>query len=129
MAAAFEASINVSRKPTGGPLERALDGIGCGSSSTGETPGGLTSRKGAAARRMLVLAVKNNPEHFINFFETAINESFRSDMDKPGRVGARDYLEYRSTLGPHRATIQWMWAIAGVYDTLPQGLHHEAQAR
>lgn len=128
LTAAFEAVLKTQAKPAVDPLDKALEGISGGSAADGAATG-LSTRRGQTAWRLLVRAVADDPDHFIKHIETAMNESFHAENGRPGTVGARDYLEYRSSLGPHRGTASWMWAIAGIYDALAKGKPREAQAR
>lgn len=107
-------------------LERALEGIGGGSS---DSSGGLSLRKGAEARLKLSSALVKEPSHFTDYVDQALEDAFPSRAS--GSVPTmREYVEHRSRFSSHhRASLLTAWSVAGARDALRWGRPGEALAR
>lgn len=119
---------NKSRK--GSKLEQALDGA----STTAESSTSTGTKRSAAVRRALRLALTESPSEIYELLERLMQEDVVSHSLEPGLEAAatftaRGWVEHRSHIGAYKAVAHCSWGVAGVLDSLRRGKVAEARAR
>ena len=117
-----------SRK--GSKLEQALDGA----STTAESSTSTGTKRSAAVRRALRLALTESPAEIYELLERLMQEDVVSHSLEPGLEAAstftaRGWVEHRSHIGAYKAVAHCSWGVAGVLDSLRRGKVAEARAR
>ena len=119
------AESKASRKSLEGLLETGSaisDGSGLGS-----------SRRNAAALRLLRDSLVKEPELIYKSIESNLASDFLSRPSAPGTplagATARGWLESRSRLMNYTSHVRWTWAVAGIWDSLMRGEVGQARAR
>ena len=103
-----------------GPLEEALNRSSlpaAPSSNEGSWTTG-SSRNAEQTRILLVRALVEQPEHFVEAVQRGIARAYHQPEGSATAHTTRDYVENRSRLTSHRPTINWMWIISGALDCL-----------
>lgn len=114
----------------GGKLEQALDGA----STTAESSTSTGTKRSAAVRRALRLALTESPAEIYELLERLMQEDVVSHSLEPGLEAAstftaRGWVEHRSHIGAYKAVAHCSWGVAGVLDSLRRGKVAEARAR
>ena len=119
------------KKAKSSKVDQALDGITGASSS--EAPSGGSSKRAAAARRVLRQALLDHPEEISALVEKLMLEDLTHRVQAPGlpqaTLNARAWVEHRSRLGPHKTAAYCCWSAAGILDDLIAGRPAHARAK
>ena len=120
-----------SKGKTGSKLEQALDGA---SSSAEASTSSMGTKRSAAARRALRLALTETPADIYQLVERLMQEDIESHSLEPGLEAsssftARGWVEHRSHIGAYKAVAHCSWGAAGILDSLRRGRVAEARAR
>ena len=107
-----------------------MDGVsGSGSAETTSS----SSRRHAAALRLLKQSLRSNPKSIYETVESNMSDDFQNVRQLPGnaavQVTSRGWLELRSRVQNYATPVRLLWGIAGIHDALRQGAHDEARAR
>ena len=118
------------KKAKSSSWELVMDGAS-GSGSAENTSS--SSRRHAAALRLLKQSLRNNPKSIYETVESNMSDDFQNVRQLPGnaavQVTSRGWLELRSRVQNFATPVRLLWGIAGVHDALRQGAHDEARAR
>ena len=118
------------KKPAAQGWEAMLDGSGAAGSGEGSLS---SSRRHAAALRMLRRSLINNPKNIYETVEANMAEDFQNVRQLPGSaavpISARAWLELRSRVQPYATPVRLLWGIAAILDCLRSGAPEEARAR
>ena len=110
-------------------LDALLDGSGSGTTSD-PTVASSTSRRSAAALRMLRRSLIHNPKAIYEAVENHMIEDFQVRTQLLGAsavaVSARAWLELRSKVQAYVTPVRLLWGIAGILDSLRAGAPEEA---
>ena len=110
-------------------LDSALDGV----VGFPEHSSSSSGKRAAAARRVLRMALKEQPAELYKCIESLMEEDIASQTVQPGLAAmscsARGWVEHRSRIGSYKATAHAAWGIAGVLDCLKAGQTAAARAR
>ena len=120
-----------TKNKKGSRLEQALDGV---SSSAEPSLSSAGTKRSAAARRALRLALTESPSDIYELVERLMQEDVVSHSLEPGLEGAtsftsRGWVEHRSHIGAYKAVAHCAWGTAGILDSLRGGRVAEARAR
>ena len=109
-----------AKKMKASKVDQALDGVSAGTSL--EAPSGGSSKRAAAARRILRQALLDHPEDISALVEKLMLEDLTHRVQAPGlpsaTLNARAWVEHRSRLGPHKTAAYCCWSAAGILDDL-----------
>ena len=115
----------------GSKLEQALDGV---SSNAEASTSSVGTKRSAAARRALRLALTESPADIYQLVERLMQEDIESHSLEPGLEAsssftARGWVEHRSHIGAYKAVAHCSCRAAGILDSLRKGKTAEARAR
>ena len=120
-----------ARKAKTSKVDQALDGVTGATSS--DAPSGGSSKRAAAARRVLRQALLDHPEDISALVEKLMLEDLTHRVQAPGlpsaTLNARAWVEHRSRLGPHKTAAFCCWSAAGILDDLIAGKPAHARAK
>ena len=121
----------LSKSSRGTKLEQALDGVSTTAESSSSTSG---TKRSAAARRALRLALTESPADIYQLLERLMQEDVECHSLEPGLEAsttftARGWVEHRSHIGAYKAVAHCSWGAAGILDSLRKGRTSEARAR
>ena len=118
------------RKTSSSRLDQALDAAGS-SSSEGLSLG--AGKKVSAARRALRNAFQEHPSEIYQVIEKLLYEDLNSATLAPGMApsgfNARAWVEFRSHIGPYKASAHSAWSVAGIIDSLVAKNYDRARAQ
>ncbi|CAE6965207.1 unnamed protein product [Symbiodinium sp. CCMP2592] len=110
-------------------LEALLDGSGSGEQASSST----STRKSAAALRVLRDRLHSRPQELTKVIERNLNADFALRPSLPGSaqvpVSCRAWLESRSRVQNYPSTIRFLWIIAGIADAIRDQRYEEAYLR
>ena len=113
--------------------KKSLEGLLDSGSASSDGSGLGSSRRNAAALRLLKDSLVKDPELIYKSIESNMASDFLSRPAAPGTplagATARGWLESRSRLMNYTSHVRWTWAVAGIWDSLMRGEVAQARAR